>query len=403
MKKQVLIIAVFILATAIMVAPGLSKKAKDDSPESVRFWISSDGDVLVEEIQRVGGAFSKVKRESSGTLLRLRWPATAIWHNLPDEPILGNRHGSAHFIGGERLFAITSQVSGDDDYRVLFWDGIRGIWRLLAPMATLDPVRGVFRTTLGPKRWVSIASPDDGVRVCGFILDDYLSDVERKLCFDPPNPLSPRTVVQSEDGNTVGIVMVPLKPNISQKSRMTKEEVQRRQGKVEVAMFDVSGTEPTVRVGRVESLKVGDTEPDTIVAAGNCFISAYYENEKVRMIGFEVTNKGTIEKMSFNISLDRLAPDSMVELSPSIKGDGVVLIDSDGDKAAINKLSPKLASLKKWTLKIPKDAEGPIRQLLFNDSMGFLYLCDSKGKIIVRTEGGSTDVLWPQEKKAEKR
>ena len=391
-------IAIALVVMILSVSPCLAEKAKDEAPESVRFWVSPDGDVLVEETRRVGGFLSKVKHETSGVLLRLRWPATVIWNGLPDEPILDIPHGSAHFIGGERLFAVTSQVTGDDDYRVLFWDGIQGIWRLLAPLATLDPVRGVFRTTLGPKRWVSLASPDDGVRVCGFVLDDYLSDVNRKLCLDCPSPRNPKCVIQSADGKFIGLVMVPLKPTVSQRSRMTTAEVQAQLGKVELALFNVSGTEPTVKVSGIESFKVGESEPSSIAAVGDTFICGYIEEKRIRLLGFKLSS-GEVKKAGPELSLDRLTPDSMVDLSPSVQRDGFILIDSDGKKVAIRKFSPSLAPVGQWTLKVPKEAEAPIRQLVFNDRMAFLYLCDSKGKVIIRTAGGSTDVLWPQEKK----
>jgi len=392
------IMTILLLVVALAITPCLAKKAEDEAPESVRFWVSPDGDVFVEETRRVGGFFAKVKHESSGVLLRLRWPATVIWRALPDEPVLDSPHGAAHFIGGERLFAVTSQLSGDDDYRVLFWDGIQGIWRLLAPMATLDPVRGVFRTTLGSKRWVSLASPDDGVRVCGFVLDDYLSDVKRKLCVDCPKPRTPICVVQSADSKFIGIVMVPQKPTVSQRSRMTTAEVQAQLGKVELAMFDVSGTEPTVKVNRIESLKVGEDDPSSIVAVGDTFVCGYFGKEDIQLLGFRLSD-GKLAEVGPERKIGRLAPDSMVDLSPSVHRDGFILIDSDGKKVVVRKFSPLLARVGQWTLKVPKEAEAPIRQLVFNEKMAFLYLCDSKGKIIIRTAAGSTDTLWPRAEK----
>ncbi|MBN2209458.1 MAG: hypothetical protein JW759_09200 [Candidatus Coatesbacteria bacterium] len=394
--KSIIAILLFIVAV-IAVTPCLAKEKKDTAPESVRFWVSPDGDVFVEETRRVGGFFSKVKNESSGVLLRLRWPATVLWEGLPDEPVLDNLHGSAHFIGGERLFAVTSQLSGDDDYRVLFWDGIQGIWRLLAPLATLDPVRGVFRTTLGPKLWVSLASPDDGVRVCGFVLDDYLADVKRKLCIDCPDPRRPTEVVQSADGRFMGIVMLPQEPTVSQRSRMTEEEVKAQRGKVELAVFDVSGTEPTVKVSGVESLKVGEQEPSSIAAVGDTFVCGFF-GAKLRLLGFKLSD-GKLGKAGPEFTIARLALGSMVDLSPSIHGDGFMLLDCDGAKVMVRKLSPAMAQVGEWALDIPKEAEAPIKQLVFNEKMAFLHLSDSKGKIIVCTTAGSTDVLWPREKK----
>jgi len=397
MQTRNRIITIVLLLVAIAITPCLAKNVKDEAPESVRFWVSADGDVFVEETQRVGGYFAKVKRESSGVLLRLRWSPTVIWDRLPDEPVLDSPHGSAHFIGGERLFAVTSQLAGDDDYRVLFWDGIHGIWRLLAPMATLDPVHGVFRMTLGTKRWVSLASPDDGVRVCGFVLDDYLSDVKRKLCIECPKPRTPKCVVQSADSKFIGIVMVPQKPNVSQKSRMTEAELLAQKGKVELAAFDVSGTEPTVKVRSIESLKVGEDEPSSIVAMGDTFACGYFGKETIQLLGFKLAG-GKLAQAGPDLKIARIAPDSMVDLSPSIQSDGFILIDSDGKKAVVRKLSPSLAKVGEWELMIPGEAKAPIRKLVFNDKMAFLYICDSKGKIIIRTAGGSTDVLWPRKK-----
>ncbi len=399
MRTQKTTIVILLLVLMLAVMPCFAKEAKEEAPESVRLWVSPDGDVFVEETRRVGGFFAKVKHESSGVLLRLRWPATVIWEGLPDEPVLDSPHGSAHFIGGERLFAVTSQLAGEDDYRVLFWDGIQGIWRLLAPLATLDPVRGVFRTTLGPKRWVSLASPDDGVRVCGFVLDDYLSDVKRKLCMDCPQPRTPKCVVQSPDGKFIGIVMVPQKPTVSQRSRMTEAQVREQLGKVELAMFDVSGTEPTVKVSRIESLKFGPDDPSSIVALGDTFVCGHFREKQLRLRGLKLSD-GKVSEAASECKIGRLAPDSMVDLSPSIHRDGFILIDSDGEKVVVRKFSPAMAQVGIWTLTVPKEAEAPIRQLVFNEKMAFLHLCDSKGKIIVRTAAGSTDVLWPKKKGA---
>jgi len=403
LNGQICRIAAAILLVVMMLAVSacFAKQAKEEAPESVRFWVSPDGDVFVEETRCVGGFFSKVKHVSSGVLLRLRWPATVIWEGLPDEPVLDSPHGSAHFIGGERLFAVTSQLAGEDDYRVLFWDGIQGIWRLLAPLATLDPVRGVFRTTLGPKRWVSLASPDDGVRVCGFVLDDYLSDVKRKLCMDCPKPRAPRCVVQSPDGRFIGIVVVPQKPTVSQRSRMTEAQVREQLGKVELATFDVSGTEPTVKVSRIESLKFGQDDPSSIVAVGDTFVCGYFGEKQLRLRGLKLS-EGKLGEAGPERKIGRLAPDSMVDLSPSIHREGFILIDSDGEKVLVRKFSSLMAQIGQWTLNVPKEAEAPIRQLVFNEKMAFLHLCDSKGKIIVRTAAGSTDVLWPREKRAKR-
>lgn len=391
--------AVFLLFFMIPIVPCLAKKSDDAAPESVRFWVSPDGDVFVEETRRAGGLFSKVKKESSGVLLRLRWPATVLFQGLPDEPMLDNPFGSVHFIGGERLLGVTTQLSGDDDFRVLFWDGIQGIWRLLAPMATLDPVRGVFRTTLGPKRWVAVSSPDDGVRVCGFLLDNYLSDVEKKLCIDCSKPMTPRSAVQSAEGKFVGVVMTPQKPTISQRSRMTDAEIQALIGKVEVGIFDVTGTESTVQVSTLEKLDLGGADPSAIVAAGDAFACGFYGEKTAKMQGFKLST-GKVEKVKAAPEIARLGSDSMIDLSPSIHGDGFILIDSDGSKVTVRKYSLELEKAGEWKLTVPTEAEPPIKQLIFNEKMGFLYLSDSKGKVIVRTVGGSSDVLWP--KKEEK-
>ena len=395
------IVALGILAATLAVTPCFAKKARDVSPESVRFWVSPDGDVFLEETRRVGGLFSKVKHVSSGVLLRQRWPATVIWKGLPDEPVLKGRFGSAHFIGGERFFAVTSQLTGGDEYRILFWDGIQGIWRLLAPMATLQPVRGVFRMTLGPKRWVSLASPDDGTRVCGYVLDDYLADVKAEFCLDCTSPRRPQCVVQTADGKLIGIVMVPQKPTVSQRSRMTAAETQERAGKLEVAIFDVAGTAPTVKLNHTQSLVVGEKKPAGIVALGDTFVCLSLGAKGLRLNGFRLSG-GKVTASGPEFKTGRLAQSSMVDLAPSVHNDGFLLIDSDGLKVLVRKLSPSMTQVGNWTLSVPKEAARPVRQMAFNEKMAFLYVCDSKGKIILCTTAGSTDVLWPRPKSAKR-
>ncbi|HUT04403.1 MAG TPA: hypothetical protein VM163_10985 [bacterium] len=390
------IIAILLLVMMLAITPCFAKQAKDEAPESVRFWVSPDGDVFVEETRRVGGFFSKVKHVSSGVLLRLRWPATVIWEGLPDEPVLDSPHGSAHFIGGERLFAVTSQLAGEDDYRILFWDGIHGIWRLLAPMATLQPVRGVFRMTLGPKRWVSLASPDDGMRVCGYVLDDYLADVKTEFCLECAKPRSPKCVVQSADGKLIGIVMAPQKPTVSQRSRMTESGAEEKAGTLEVAIFDVSGTETTVKVNNSQSLVVGETKPASIVAVGDTFVCLGLGTESLRLNGFRLSG-GKVITSGPEFTTSRLGQSSMVDLAPSVHNDGFILIDSDGQKVLVRKLAPSMTQVGNWKLNVPKEAERPVRQMVFNEKMAFLYVCDSKGRIILCTTAGSTDTLWPRQ------
>ncbi len=391
------IIAILLLVMTLAVSPCFGEKAKDEAPESVRFWVSPDGDVFVEETRRVGGFFSKVKRVSSGVLLRQRWPATVIWEGLPDEPVLEGRFGSTHFIGGERFFAVTAQLTGEDDYRILFWDGIRGIWRLLAPMATLQPVRGVFRMTLGPKRWVSLTSPDDGMRVCGYVLDDYLADVKRELCLECAKPRSPKCVIQSADGKLIGIVMAPQKPTVSQRSRMTEVQAQKKAAKLEVGIFDVSGTETTVKVNNSQSLVVGATKPASIVAVGDTFVCLSLGAKSLRLTGFRLLG-GKVITSGPEFTTSRLGQNSMVDLAPSVHNNGFILIDSDGQKLLVRKLAPSMTPVGNWRLNVPKEAERPVRQMVFNEKMAFLYVCDSKGRIILCTTAGSTDTLWPRKK-----
>ena len=184
---------------------------------------------------------------------------------------------------------------------------------------------------------------------------------------------------------------------------MTEAQVTAQRGKVELAVFDVSGTEPTVKVSGVESRKVGEQEPSSIAAVGDTFVCGFFGDKHLRLLGFKLSDgKGSPSQLGEagpEYTIGRLAPDSTVDLSPSIHGDGFILIDCDGAKVIVRKLSPAMAQVGEWTLQVPKEAEAPIRQLVFNERMAFLHLSDSKGKIIVRTAAGSTDVLWPSKMK----
>jgi len=385
----------------VAASPCLAKKAKDESPESVLFWVSPDGDVFVQETRRMSGLFARRKRSTTGVLLRLRWPPTVIFKDLPEEPVLSDPNGSVHFIGGERLLAVTEQKAGEDDFRVLFWDGIDGTWRLLAPMATLDPVRSICRTTIGPKRWFALSAPDDGFRVCGFLLDDYLSDVKKKLCINCPEARMPRGVIQNADGNLACIVMTPSKGAASTKVVDLAKPKEKAPAEVEVAVFDMTSTDRSIESQGRKTFVLGPKEPSHIVALGDTFLCGFEGKTSYRILGFKLAG-GKVERLKTEFEAPRLSGSVKVILSPSIHNDGFMLVDCDGKTAVVRKLSASLAEVGKWTLSIPKEVELPIEHLVFNEKMGFLHISDSKGKIVVCTVPGSSDVLWPLKVKAQR-
>ena len=92
--------------------PCLAKEAETSPPDGVRFWVSSTGDVFLEEMRHESGFFSGKTIKTTGVLMRLRWPPTVIYAELENEPIIPNYDASFHFIGGERFLAVTQQKKG---------------------------------------------------------------------------------------------------------------------------------------------------------------------------------------------------------------------------------------------------------------------------------------------------
>ena len=382
-----------VIFTLVLLPQPLLCQAKEASGPISRFWVAPGGEILVEETSARRNVWGRRRTLSKAALLRPLWPPTVLYTDLTDEQVLDSPEGSVHFVGGERFFAVTRQLRGKEGFRVLFWDGIDTVWRILAPMATLDPVVGVFSLECEPKRWLAVSSPPDGRRVSAFLLDPLLVDVEKKFVVKCRDAREPKTVVQSAEGRYVGIVMQLLSGASARRSRTRRSSAKAEPARVQIAVFEPFATGATARA-KVQSVPAGGSAPFSTVASGDVFACGFEMPSAVLVKAYRLC-RGRAETVGSGVRLPRQAPGSRLLLHRAIKNDGFVLIEVLPERVIISKLRRTLEPAGAWEFATPAGGRPGFQQAFFDDRNKTLYLSDSDGKIFRASAGHSWEAIWP--------